>query len=58
MSSLNVPYYSCMGNHEYKIDKKRDADGFFSEFEILEMEKIWKNCVISTSSFWCLWRIY
>ena len=43
MSNLNVPYHSCMGNHEYKIDKKRDADGFFSEFEILEMEKIWKK---------------
>ena len=25
MSNLNVPYHSCMGNHEYKIDKKRDA---------------------------------
>lgn len=43
MSSLKVPYHICMGNHEYKIDKKRDADGFFPESEILEMEKIWKK---------------
>lgn len=43
MSNLSVPVYSSMGNHEYKIDKNRDSDGFFPENEILELEKLWKK---------------
>lgn len=43
MSQLKVPYYSGMGNHEYKIDENRDADGYFPESEILRMDEIWKQ---------------
>ena len=43
MSGLEDPYYLGMGNHEYKIDKDRDADGAFPKSEILCAEKIWKN---------------
>lgn len=43
MSGLEDPYYPGMGNHEYKIDKDRDADGAFSKSEILSVEKIWEN---------------
>lgn len=43
MSDLKDPYYTCMGNHEYKIDSTRDSDGFFPEEEILSMENVWKS---------------
>ena len=43
MSQLKVPCYFGMGNHEYKIDQYRDADGYFPESEILEMDEIWKK---------------
>lgn len=43
MSELKVPYFLCMGNHEYKIDQDRDSDGFFPKNEILKVEKIWKE---------------
>jgi predicted phosphodiesterase len=43
MSNLKVPFHITMGNHEYKVDKNRDSDGFFPESEILEMEEIWIN---------------
>lgn len=43
MSQLKVPYHVSMGNHEYKVDKNRDADGFFPESEILVIDEIWKK---------------
>ena len=43
MNELRDPYFLCMGNHEYKIDPERDADGYFPKNEILNAEKIWKH---------------
>lgn len=43
MSGLEDPFYLDMGNHEYKIDERRDADGPFTKSEILKAEKIWKK---------------
>ena len=40
---LNVPYYPVMGNHDYKIDQKRDSDTYFPEEEIIRMEDHWKK---------------
>jgi 3',5'-cyclic AMP phosphodiesterase CpdA len=40
---LKIPYYLVMGNHDYKIEKKRDSDTYFSEEEVLQMEAHWKS---------------
>lgn len=40
---LEVPYYFVMGNHDYKIEQKRDSDTYFPEDEILQMEAHWKD---------------
>lgn len=40
---LTVPYYSAMGNHDYKLTRNRDSDAPYGQNEILKMENIWKN---------------
>ena len=40
---LEVPYYFVMGNHDYKIEQKRDSDTYFPVDEILRMEAHWKD---------------
>ena len=39
---LDVPYHFVMGNHDYKIEQKRDSDTYFPEDEIVRMERHWK----------------
>lgn len=41
--NLKIPYYSAMGNHDYKITRNIDSDAPFLESEILKMENIWKD---------------
>lgn len=40
---LKIPYYSAMGNHDYKLTRNRDSDAPFEKSEILKMERIWKD---------------
>jgi 3',5'-cyclic AMP phosphodiesterase CpdA len=40
---LDIPYFFVMGNHDYKIDQKRDSDTYFPEHEIIRMEALWKK---------------
>jgi len=42
LSKLNIPYYIGLGNHDYKIDNKKDSDEPFSFHEIDTMEVLWK----------------
>ena len=40
LKELTIPYYLVMGNHDYKIGPDKDSDAWFSEEEILEMERL------------------
>jgi len=43
VSSLKIPYYLTLGNHEYKIEHERDSDGPYAKEEILRIDRIWKE---------------
>jgi 3',5'-cyclic AMP phosphodiesterase CpdA len=43
LRKLTLPVYLAMGNHDYKIDRERDSDGFFGLPELQSMEKIWAD---------------
>jgi len=43
LQKLKTPFYICMGNHDYKINNKRDSDAPFNLDEIIYIEKIWKE---------------
>ena len=43
LKNLKIPYYLCLGNHDYKIDRDKDSDAPFSKAEIDTMEILWNK---------------
>ncbi len=43
LSSLSLPYYLALGNHDYRIDKEADSDTNFTREQIDTMETLWKE---------------